>query len=160
MSIGFEAHNHDACVATGVAQAQAYCAKEGLKMTPTRQRVLEILLRHHRAFGAYDILEELRNDGLGSQPPVVYRALDFLIKHGFAHKLERLNAFVACSHPGQDHAPAFLICNDCGSVAETQTSPEKSQLREAARKAGFTVEATVLEADGTCPLCTTDGSPA
>jgi Fur family zinc uptake transcriptional regulator len=82
-------------------------------LTPVRRRVLEILLAQHRALGAYDILDTLREEGLGSQPPVADRALDFLIKNGFAHKIERLNAFIACTHLGQSHTPAFLICWNC-----------------------------------------------
>jgi hypothetical protein len=58
----------------------------------------------HRALGAYAVLDQLREAGFGSQPPVAYRALDFLVAHGFAHKIERLNAFVACAHPGESHA--------------------------------------------------------
>jgi Fur family zinc uptake transcriptional regulator len=75
--------------------------------------VLEILLAQHRALGAYDILDTLREEGLGSQPPFADRALDFLIKNGFAHKIERLNAFIACTHLGQSYMPAFLICRNC-----------------------------------------------
>ena len=33
-------------------------------------------------------------------PPTVYRALDFLLEHGFIHKLASINAFVGCHHPG------------------------------------------------------------
>ena len=48
--------------------------------------------------------------GFNSQPPVAYRALDFLVENGFVHKIERLNAFVACALPGTVHSPAFMIC--------------------------------------------------
>ncbi len=47
-------------------------------MTPVRRRVLEILLEKHRAMGAYDVLDRLAAEGFGNQPPVAYRALDFL----------------------------------------------------------------------------------
>ena len=63
-----------------------------------------MLLQEHRALGAYAILDRLRDAGFGSQPPVAYRALDFLVENGFVHKIERLNAFVACSHPGASHS--------------------------------------------------------
>ena len=75
--------------------------------TPVRRRALEILLKEHRALGAYEVLDGLREPGFGSQPPVAYRALEFLVTHGFAHRVERLNAFIACAHPGKAHAPAF-----------------------------------------------------
>ncbi|MEP1496019.1 MAG: transcriptional repressor, partial [Pseudophaeobacter sp.] len=81
------------------------------------------------------------------------RALDFLVTNGFAHKIERLNAFIACTHPGEDHAPVFMICRLCKSVAEAQTIPTKGQLGQAARDAGFQIERTVVEAEGLCPKC-------
>ena len=118
-----------------------------------RRRVLEILLERHHALGAYDILDQLRQEGLGSQPPVAYRALDFLVSHGFAHKIERLNAFVACAHTGQDHVPAFLICRSCSKVAEAQATPDRGHLAQAAREAGFTIERMIIEAVGLCPGC-------
>ena len=83
-----------------LAAAETRCAKESLRLTPVRRKVLELLLQEHRALGAYAILDLLREAGFGSQPPVAYRALDFLAEHGFVHKIERLNAFVACVHPG------------------------------------------------------------
>ena len=150
--IGFEQHDHPACIANSVATAETHCKANGLHFTPVRRRVLEILLEQHRALGAYDILDHLRREGLGSQPPVAYRALDFLVKHGFAHKIERLNAFVACSHGTRDHAPAFLICRACSKVAETE-GDKTEQLVRAAEDAGFTIERTVVEAEGLCPDC-------
>lgn len=152
-AIGFEHHDHSACVKSGTAAAAAYCARHGLQFTAQRRRVLEILLEEHRALGAYDILDRLRDEGLGAQPPVAYRALDFLTSHGFAHKIERLNAFIACAHMGQRHAPAFLICRTCGAVAEAYADPLQGDLGRAAREAGFSVERAVIEVEGLCPNC-------
>lgn len=151
MSIrGFEQHDHRACIATGIASVEAQCSAQSLQFTPVRRRVLEILLTEHRALGAYEILDHLRDEGLGSQPPVAYRALDFLVSNGFAHKIERLNAFAACMHPGELHAPAFFICKSCDNVVETSCAP---LLNNQAREVGFEIERTVVEALGLCPNC-------
>lgn len=152
-SIGFRKHDHGACIADSVASVEAHCRAEGLQFTPVRRRVLEILLEQHHALGAYDILDRLREEGFGSQPPVAYRALDFLVKHGFAHKIERLNAFVACTHPTESHAPAFLICRTCEAVAEGEAPPGRGTLAKLADDAGFEIERTVVEAEGLCPNC-------
>lgn len=153
--VGFAQHDHSACIEDAIAAAETRCEIERLRLTPVRRKVLEFLLREHRALGAYEILDLLREAGFGSQPPVAYRALDFLIAHGFVHKLERLNAFVACAHPGQTHSPAFMICRLCDTVAETQSAPTSGALGAAARAAGFRVERTVVEAEGVCPACAT-----
>lgn len=136
-----------------MAAAEARCAAENLRFTPVRRKALEILLQEHRGVGAYDMLDRLRDSGFGSQPQVAYRALDFLVAHGFAHKIERLNAFIACTHPGQDHAPAFMICRLCDTVAEAHATRAKGTLGAAARAAGFRIESTIVEAEGVCPAC-------
>lgn len=151
--IGFSKHDHGACVEQALETAENRCADEGLRLTPVRRKVLEILLREHRALGAYAILDLLREAGFGSQPPVAYRALEFLAEHGFVHKIERLNAFVACAHPGEHHSPAFMICRVCDGVAEAQSTPAKGTLGAAAKATGFEIERTVVEAEGICPGC-------
>lgn len=152
-AIGFARHDHAACVAGAVAVAEARCARDKLRLTPVRRKVLEILLQEHRSLGAYAILDRLREDGFGSQPPVAYRALDFLVEHGFAHRIERLNAFIACAHPGAAHSPAFMICRRCDAVAEAPAAPASGALGAAARAAGFRIERAVVEAEGVCPAC-------
>ena len=151
--VGFEEHDHRVCVEEALAAAEARCAAEGLRLTAVRRKALELLLQEHRALGAYAVLDLLREEGFGSQPPVAYRALDFLVEHGFVHKIERLNAFVACAHPGENHSPAFMICRLCDAVAEAQSAPAKGALGAAARAAGFQIERTVVEAEGVCPAC-------
>ena len=118
-----------------------------------RRRVLEILLEEHRALGAYDVLQRLAAEGFGNQPPVAYRALEFLVDQGLAHRIARLNAFAACMHPGEAHAPAFLICRACDTVAEAAAAPVRAALDAAAADLGFVVERANIEALGLCPAC-------
>ena len=151
--IGFEKHDHRTCISVGLAAAEAHCLAEGLRFTQVRHKALEILLQEHRALGAYEMLSRLSDAGFGSQPPVAYRALEFLVAEGFVHKIERLNAFIACAHPGANHAPAFMICRLCASVAEAQSSPTRGAIGDAARATGFKIEKTIVEAEGICPVC-------
>ncbi|MDU8912981.1 transcriptional repressor [Aestuariicoccus sp. MJ-SS9] len=157
-ALGFERHDHQSCIAEALRSVEETCGEQGLQLTPVRRRVIEILLQEHRAMGAYDVLDVLRDEGLGSQPPVAYRALEFLVGHGFAHKIERLNAFIACAHPGTRHAPAFLICRACNSVAEAPARPAARAIRHAGAELGFKVERMVIEAEGLCPRCTGDAA--
>ena len=131
-------------------EAERLCAARGVRLTPVRRRVLALLLASDRALGAYEILEVLRAEGLGAQPPAAYRALDFLVAQGFVHKIERIDAFVACTHPDEGHSPAFLICTDCAVVVETLPDPHVSELERAAREAGFAIGHAVREAEGVC----------
>ncbi|MFM2365765.1 MAG: hypothetical protein RIR95_372 [Pseudomonadota bacterium] len=151
--LAFAPHDHAHCASDALARAEALTASRGLRLTPVRKRTLEILLEAHRALGAYDVLTRLAADGFGSQPPVAYRALEFLQEQGFAHRIRRLNAFCACMHPGENHSPAFLICRVCQTVAEAPASALSVALQGAAQSMGFTVERSTIEALGLCPSC-------
>lgn len=151
--LAFAAHDHAHCAHDALSRAEALTKTSGARMTPVRRRVLEILLEEHKALGAYDVLARLATEGFGNQPPVAYRALEFLVEQGLAHRIQRLNAFTACVHPGQDHAPAFLICRLCHMVAEAEASAARTALDAEAARAGFQVERSTIEALGLCPNC-------
>ena len=136
-----------------IQEAEQYCQENGLNFTPVRRKVLEILLQKNTAIGAYEILDLLREAGFKNQPPVAYRALDFLVQNGFAHKIEQLNSFIGCTHPGKDHSPAFMICRKCDSVSEEEALTRNFSVSQIASKAGFTVEKAVIEARGLCHSC-------
>lgn len=149
----FGAHDHTHCASDALVRAEAVAEAAGARLTPVRRRVLEILLEDHRALGAYDVLRRLAAEGFGNQPPVAYRALDFLVEQGLAHRIRRLNAFTACMHPGTVHAPAFLICRACDAVAEAPAAPVRAALDDAAAALGFVIERSNIEALGLCPAC-------
>ena len=133
-------------------EIEKHCHKKNLQFTPLRRRVFEYLLRDHKPLGAYEILDLLREDGLASTPPIAYRVLDFLMKEGFVHKIQGLNAFVACSHPGSSHSPAFMICRKCEKVAELDEKISGINL-EKSIPSDFSVEETVVEMRGICTSC-------
>jgi len=152
-ALAFARHDHAICAEDALARADDLMARQGLRMTPVRRRVLQILLEAHRAMGAYDVLQRLAAEGFGNQPPVAYRALDFLEEHGLAHRIRRLNAFAACMHPGEAHAPVFLICTGCNIVAEAPSAGVGAALGQAAAGVGFAIDRATVEAEGRCPAC-------
>ncbi|MGD9917977.1 MAG: Fur family transcriptional regulator [Paenirhodobacter sp.] len=149
----FAEHDHAHCAGDTLARAEAEAARRGARLTPVRKRALEILLEAHRAMGAYEMLDRLAAEGFGNQPPVAYRALEFLVENGLAHRVRRLNAFAACMHPGEVHAPVFLICRECDAVAEAAAAPVRAALDSAGAACGFTVERANIEALGLCAAC-------
>lgn len=154
----FEPHDHHHCIEGALIHAEALAVREGLRLTPVRRRTLEILLERHGAIGAYDVLERLKAEGFGHQPPVAYRALDFLVEHGLAHRIRRLNAFVACAHPGHELGAVFLICEGCASVAEMPASSVREVLDQNAETVGFQVARASVEAVGLCGSCATQSA--
>ena len=149
----FHHHEHEDCTAPVLDQAERRASQAGVRLTPVRRRTLEILLEEHRAMGAYEALDRLAEEGFGRQPPVVYRALEFLVEQGLAHRVQRLNAFAACMHPAEDHEPAFLICEVCRRIAEAPAEAVRAALAATAADFGFELAGMSLEATGRCPDC-------
>jgi len=123
-------------------------------LTRNQAYVFETLQNADGPLSAYTILDELREDGFRA-PLQVYRALDKLVEMGLVHRLESLNAFVACDHPeGDPHgAIAFAICQDCGRVYEFADDEIVSRLGNWARAEKFQLDKTIIELRGTCAEC-------
>lgn len=114
--------------------------------------VLAALRRCGKPASAYDLIDDLKPEGVKA-PPTVYRALGKLIDAGLVHRLESLNAFVACTHSHNCAAVALAVCEDCGSVEEFESKAMAGILDGWAKKASFGVRQTTLELRGTCGLC-------
>ena len=146
-------HDHDRCTADALAHAEALCAKSAQRLTPIRRQVLEALLGSHKPLGAYEIIDRA-DKGARPAPITVYRALSFLREQGLVHRIESRNAFVACvnNHASEDIV-VFLICERCGEVGEAPSAAIAENLKAAARAAGFTPKAPVIEISGLCAHC-------
>ena len=114
--------------------------------------MLELLLESGAPVKAYDLIAAYGADGEAAKPPTVYRALEFLERLGFAHRLESLNAYVACRGSAEGHAAAFLICYCCGATEEFDPAIAAAVDRSAGSK-GYAVSSITLEAHGRCPAC-------
>ncbi len=135
-----------------IAEAERRCAAAGESFTPLRRRVLELLLEQHGPAKAYDLLP-LIDAAKQAKPPTVYRALDFLVRMGLAHRIESLNAFVACDVGACERSTIFLICEKCGGAEEFDAGHALVDLSDAARKDGFAIRRTMIEASGICSAC-------
>jgi Fur family zinc uptake transcriptional regulator len=165
-----EDHDHRTCMAAVVADAERLCARRRARLTAGRRRVLEVVAANHAAIGAYAVMERLAAEGRRPAPVSVYRALDFLIAHGLVHRINSLNAYVACARPREAvghaaksrascaHGAQFLICRGCGAVGELGSVAVGRALDVAASEVGFSITAPVVEAAGMCRNCRRDGS--
>jgi Fur family zinc uptake transcriptional regulator len=147
------AHDHDHCIADAMAAADAVCAERGVRLTPLRRRVLELVWRDHAPVGAYALLDQLKGSGYSAAPPTVYRALDFLMEQGLVHRLASLNAYIGCIRPGHQHVHQHLICRVCHSVEEMTAEPAAAAVATAAADLGFLVEGQTIELLGRCRHC-------
>ncbi|MGE0740581.1 MAG: transcriptional repressor [Hyphomonadaceae bacterium] len=146
-------HRHGALdLAETIAEAQTRCTAAGESLTPLRRRVLELLIDQNGPTKAYDLLPLIDRDKQ-AKPPTVYRALDFLVRMGLAHRIESMNAFVACDVGACARSTIFLICERCGGAEEFDAGHALVDLAEAAQRDGFTIRRTMIEASGLCAAC-------
>lgn len=134
-------------------QAEALCHERGVRLTEHRKIALQLLCLSDKPLSAYELLERMRGIVKNPAPPTVYRALDFLLEQGLVHKLESLHAYVGCAHPDHPHASQFLICDDCGEVAEVEDPSVAKSLKAAGKAIGFRTKRPVVELLGTCAQC-------
>ena len=147
-------HVHDA--AGFVTAVERACSERGLRLTDIRASVLGLVADAGMPIKAYDLLDKVREgEGAGAAaPPTVYRALDFLLANGFIHKLESVNAFVACHHPNAaQHSAPFLICDGCHKAVELEDEHVVATLDAQARALGFSPQTQTLEVHGLCAEC-------
>lgn len=137
-----------------LSQAQEVCQQKGARLTKTREQVFLLLAKHEGAVGAYDLLDQLKKLDPSAKPATIYRALDFLSKQGFVHKIESINAFIMCHHFSDcDHPVQLLICDQCNHVEEIQSNNFDLALKTMADANGFTISHQIIEAHGCCKDC-------
>ena len=150
-------HTHHEETAEGFVEAVSHASEErGLRLTPLRKEVLELVAAAGKPVKAYDLLDQLREHHGNAAPPTVYRALDFLLEQGFIHKLESVNAFVSCHHPAEAHQVPFLICDVCSSAQEVCDERVAALIESQAESFGFRPQAQTLEGHGVCRNCRKD----
>jgi Fur family transcriptional regulator, zinc uptake regulator len=155
-------HDHDAPGLSGhdlaaeMTAVETRCVELDQRLTAPRRRAMEMLLRAGHPVKAYDLIAGFGEDGGPAKPPTVYRALDFLEKHGFAHRIASLGAFVACRRGVPNHAAAFLICDCCGAAEEVEPALA-APIKAAAAASGYALKSVTVEARGLCAECQKGG---
>ncbi|MBM4153079.1 MAG: transcriptional repressor [Kiritimatiellaceae bacterium] len=135
-----------------LARAEAYCIQQGVRLTAGRLSILEQVAASQHPVKAYDLIAA-SSGGKKPMPPLIYRALDFWTAHGFIHRIESLNAYTVCTHPGCGHECQIFICSQCGRVSELCNDTAGQQVRQHAASQGFSVTQLRIEATGRCPDC-------
>jgi Fur family zinc uptake transcriptional regulator len=123
-------------------------------LTKNQTLVIETLLAADGPLSAYSILDQLRDHGFRA-PPQVYRALEKLVGFGMVHRLESINAFLACRNPScaEHMTAAFTICDQCGKVAEFTDDKLTDYLETIAEKSNLMATKTTIEIRGICEGC-------
>ena len=123
-------------------------------LTRNQKVVLKALSRADVPLSAYDILDlqEVRDQGLKA-PLTIYRALDKLQALDLVHRIESLNAFVACDHGPHSEPVGFMSCDRCRKTIELPVGACEDVLRSSAEANGFKLDRITVEVSGRCTNC-------
>ena len=148
-------HVHDA--EDFVSAVGRACNERGLRLTPIRARVLQLVADAGKPIKAYDLLERVRDgEGAGAAaPPTVYRALDFLMDR-LATYLGATGVIANKLEFKDGHATGRLL-------RPVVAGPEKARLvREHARAKGHDLDECFAYSDSysDVPMLSVVGHPA
>ena len=129
-------------------------------LTRNQSLVLDHLIQAGEPLTAYTLLDRLREAGLRA-PVQIYRALEPLLNKGLVHRLESLNAYIACAHshahPG---TTIFSICGDCGEVGEYTDDGLEARISDRIAAGKFKMISTMVEIRGICAQCAESQVPS
>jgi len=140
--------------ATAAVKAlHSYGKENKQRITAPREYVLDIIAAADQPMTAYDVLHALGQKLDNPKPPTAYRALEFLVEHGFLHRIESLNAYIACSENHKHQGSQFMICDNCGRAEEVHLCHIPEGLSKQASGKGFTLSHWNAELHGRCGEC-------
>jgi Fur family ferric uptake transcriptional regulator len=125
----------------------------GLRWTPQRRTLIEVLSRSEGHVTGADLVERCRAADPTTIPSTVYRTLDVLEELGLvchshgADGREEFHVLPAAVH-------GHLYCNGCGTTWEIPADEAAGLVSALERRRGFIVDVTHLSIAGTCAGCT------
>ena len=138
-----------------------FIRKKGLRQTPQRDEIVEIIFATDEHFTPDDLFERLRSAGSRASRATVYRTLTLLTEAHLIHEIELGDGHTTYdpnffNRPTHNH----LVCVDCGKVVEFEDSHLDLLNDCVTRRLGFRpvrqslrIEAACerLRKNGTCP---------
>ncbi|MDR3153107.1 MAG: transcriptional repressor [Deltaproteobacteria bacterium] len=135
-------------------EAESYCAAQGAQLTHLRRLVLEALMTATGPVKAYDLMDSLRAKGHRLTPATVYRILEFLLHNGLVHRVNAINAFVACSDRHRSaHNPVIVVCPGCQTTLEINDEGLYTSIFNRLGALGFDIKDGAIEVRGVCRKC-------
>ncbi|MEB3254006.1 MAG: Fur family transcriptional regulator [Synechococcus sp.] len=143
------------------ASLQQGLHQEGRRLTPQRQRVLDLFERRGSGchLSAEEVHQQLSEMNLKVSLATVYRSLRLLADMGFLQELEltesgRRFELVVADHRDHHH----IVCIRCGRTEEFESEPVLQAGAEAAKGFGFQLIESSLNVRGICSTCQTSRS--
>jgi Fur family ferric uptake transcriptional regulator len=123
----------------------------GLRVTPQRQAIIQVLEDSDRPLSVEEILS--RTTGYRAGIPTVYRNLQQFAEQGWVEPIvgpDQVMRFVRC-HSAQHHH--HVQCERCGRMVEVEGCGLKKALEAMETRSGFHITRHQLQLFGVCPTC-------
>ncbi len=125
--------------------------KAGLKITPSRKKILEVLASEHGPFSAEDLFETLQGS---MDMATIYRNLLSLTEIKLAQRCEFRDGIARYElAQDQDHHHHHLVCEKCKKVEVLDLCKLEPAFNKIAKDKGYTKLSHSLELFGLCPEC-------
>ena len=130
----------------------------GLRWTPQRRALVEVLARTNGHVTTTELIERCREMDPATIPSTVYRTMDVLeevglVRHG--HGADGREEFHVLPEAEHGH----LHCHGCGGTWEIDAQEGREIVRSLERGRGFTVDLSHITIVGRCAACRETGAP-
>ncbi len=125
--------------------------KQGLKLTPQRMLIVDIIHDAQGHLTADDIIGNVRSRMPGVNKSTVYRTLELLEKAGCVYKSELDSEFVY--HHAEEGHHHHLVCSRCGKTIDCDENLFRPVERMIMEKFKFLADFKHVIIHGTCGGC-------
>ena len=134
-------------------QITVACKERKLNLTKDRLETYKLICSSNKPLKAYDLLKQLKIAKHNAEPPTIYRALEFLEKNSFIHKINISNSYFACSHFENKHSCQLFLCSKCHEAKEFCNEEITLKLDQKAQENDFITKKISVEILGICSKC-------
>jgi Fe2+ or Zn2+ uptake regulation protein len=125
----------------------------GVRLTPQRRAVLDVLAASTDHPTAGEVFERVRRLLPGIGAATVYRTLGLLVESGQALELSLADG-ASARYDGNVERHDHVVCTECGLAVDIDSPLAAGVAGTLARSTGFTITGYDLQFHGRCATCT------
>ncbi len=125
--------------------------QKGLKLTPQRRLIVDIIHNAREHLSAEDIIAAVRLRMPGVNKSTIYRTLEILEQAGCVYKSDTNDRFIY--HHAEEGHHHHLVCTRCGKTIECAEGLFHPVEQSLARHYGFAADFKHVVINGLCDSC-------
>jgi Fur family transcriptional regulator, ferric uptake regulator len=125
--------------------------QKGLKLTPQRRLIVDIIHDTHEHISAEDIINHVQRRMPGVNKSTIYRTLEILEQAGCVYKSESDDHFIY--HHAEEGHHHHLVCTRCGKTMECSENLFSSVEQSLQKNYSFAADFTHVVIHGLCADC-------